>query len=83
VPSSLLFWLKVPCDILKYGVIAIKKAAVSGNYHFPGSLFFGGMELQPSHKLVNEFLKNQFDLSLVKKMSFIDVHTGLGLSTLI
>jgi Protein of unknown function (DUF2817) len=75
VQPSWLYWIKAPLHILKYGFRSIKKATVSGNYHFPKSLFYGGEELQPSHKLMTNFLQSHFDVWSYTSVVMIDVHT--------
>ncbi|KAJ3319763.1 hypothetical protein HDV06_005964 [Boothiomyces sp. JEL0866] len=80
VPSAWndFFYIKSLYYILKYGYLSVKRAIVSGNYHFDQSLFFGGFELQKSHVLLSEFLKKHIDADAVKKLAFLDIHTGLG-----
>jgi hypothetical protein len=82
-PSSKLglfdfFWVKAIYFIARHGFWNVKKAIVSGNYHFKDSLFFGGFELQKSHILIKEFIENHFDITAIKSIAVIDVHTGLG-----
>ena len=61
-PGTLLDWkdnffLRAGYYILRYGFDAMKQTVVTGNYHFPGTLFYGGQSLQPSHKLLQDFLQ--------------------------
>ncbi|KAF1322364.1 Engulfment and cell motility elm family protein, partial [Globisporangium splendens] len=72
------FWLKTIYYLSRKGSAAIKRAVVSGNYRFPQSIFYGGNELQPSLRLLQQFLKEHVDLEGVRAFGFIDVHTGLG-----
>ena len=72
------FYLRAIYTIWKNGFVKTKKTLVSGNYHFPQSLFYGGQELQQSHVILKEFLQNQFDMSGVEVFGLIDIHTGLG-----
>ncbi len=70
--------------ILKYGMSKIKRAAVTGTYTHPEGIFFGGKELQKSHKIVRDFIHsitvedNKKLVDTVKQLRVIDVHTGLG-----
>lgn len=77
--SDWLFWPRTVRYLLAKGFGAIKKAVVSGNYHFPGSMYFGGTELQPSLVLLDRFLREHvFAQGEIGKVGAIDVHTGLG-----
>ncbi|KAJ3256794.1 hypothetical protein HK103_005168 [Boothiomyces macroporosus] len=77
-PWTDFFYAKSIYYILKYGYLSVKRAIVCGNYHFENSVFFGGYELQKSHVLLTEFLKTHIDVDAVKRVAFIDIHTGLG-----
>jgi hypothetical protein len=64
----------------------MKRALLSGNYHFHKGLGFGGREPSQSFKNLDGFLKSE-ELGLyvngaaitdVKKFALVDVHTGLG-----
>ena len=65
----------------------LKRALVSGNYHFPKGLGYGGQGKSRSFVLLENFLKSQGiynDASddtgpALQKIVLIDVHTGLGL----
>ena len=41
-------------------------------------MFFGGFELQQSHRLVKDFIQTHFDTNGITHAGLIDVHTGLG-----
>lgn len=65
-----------------YGKLAVKKAAMEGQYEFPEGLFYGGVDLEEGPKLLMEWCMNLFSsrkggLESVK-IGIIDVHTGLG-----
>ncbi|OQR87550.1 hypothetical protein ACHHYP_08545 [Achlya hypogyna] len=56
----------------------VKRAIVSGTYHVPTGLFFGGQKLEPSHQLLTNFFTSQWNTSQLRRVAFLDVHTGLG-----
>lgn len=72
------YWAKVAYYLTTKGFAAIKRALVSGNYRFPKSIFYGGSELQPSLRILREFLAEHVELDKVHAFGMIDVHTGLG-----
>jgi len=74
------FYLKAIYYIAKHGFTTLKSSVVSGTYHHPKGLFFGGQELQQSHILLKEFLRTQFDIEKMDEVGILDVHTGLGAS---
>ena len=47
--------------------------------HKPAGIFYGGSELEPSHKLLWGFLHSHFG-DVVGTVTWVDVHTGLGAS---
>ncbi|TYZ66598.1 hypothetical protein PybrP1_001169, partial [[Pythium] brassicae (nom. inval.)] len=63
---------------LTHGKGSLKRAAVCGNYHFPRTIFFGGVEQQASGALLQRFLTEHLDVSKLEHIGLIDVHTGLG-----
>ncbi|KAG7358744.1 DUF2817 domain containing protein [Nitzschia inconspicua] len=72
-------WINLLPLLYQYGFVALKRAMVSGQYHDPRGIFYGGNELQPSLQHVQNFWDQRPDLfrdspSLV----WIDIHTGLG-----
>jgi len=72
------FWIRTAIFILRFGYMPLKLAIITGNYHFPHSLFYGGQQLQPSHVAISQFLKTHFDLKRVEALAVLDIHTGLG-----
>jgi hypothetical protein len=60
----------------EHGVRAFQAALSLGQYEFPNGLFFGGTAPSWSHKMLQAILTE--DLSHVKKLVAIDLHTGLG-----
>ncbi|CEG50290.1 RxLR-like protein [Plasmopara halstedii] len=71
-------WLKSLIYLTTMGFESIKQATVNGNYHFPQTLYYGGTELEPSLALLQDFLLEHVDFSIVTKFAMVDVHTGLG-----
>lgn len=71
-------WFHLISAILTHGFRHAKRALVSGTYNNPTGLFFGGRELQPSHRLVRDFLQQRFGPQPAESLSVLDVHTGLG-----
>lgn len=70
------FNLGIGLNILKYGVSALRRAIVMGQYKFPEGIFFGGKEFEPQVSLIrNEVLRvgEGYD-----KVLLIDLHTGYG-----
>ena len=64
---------------MQHGFGLVKTALVAGTYHDPSGIFFGGQELQKSHVLVREFLKQALPgCTLQRHVAWCDVHTGLG-----
>uniref|UniRef100_K3XD05 DUF2817 domain-containing protein n=1 Tax=Globisporangium ultimum (strain ATCC 200006 / CBS 805.95 / DAOM BR144) TaxID=431595 RepID=K3XD05_GLOUD len=61
-----------------YGSGATKRAVVSGNYHFPKTIFYGGDKQQASGALLQRLLEEHLDYGKLQKVGVIDVHTGLG-----
>ena len=48
-----------------------------GTDHNPRGIFYGGRELQESHRLLYRFLSDRF-ASVRGPVTWVDVHTGLG-----
>ncbi|KAJ0406153.1 hypothetical protein ATCC90586_001199 [Pythium insidiosum] len=74
------FVLKQIWHLATKGWSSFKRAVVTGNYHFPTSLFFGGLTKQPSILLLEDFLQRAVDFEAVERFAVVDVHTGLGKS---
>jgi hypothetical protein len=72
------FYFHAIRTILKNGYTNVKQGLVSGNYHYPKTLFYGGQELQPSYVLLKQFLLDELDIQRMEVIGLIDVHTGLG-----
>lgn len=72
------FWPRAVKYLVTKGFDPIKRAVVSGNYHSPESIYFGGARREPSLELLEKFLRDHVKLAAVAKFGMIDVHTGLG-----
>jgi len=72
------FWFKAVYLIARYGSRHLKRAMVTSTYQHANGIFFGGRELQPSHKLLSEFLRQHFGHVPAGEVAWMDVHTGLG-----
>ncbi|EQC40487.1 hypothetical protein SDRG_02379 [Saprolegnia diclina VS20] len=73
-----LFYPRMLQVIATMGYTAAKRAVVSGNYHFPKGLSYGGQHIEPSHTLLRTFVAAHVDLEAVTHAVLLDVHTGLG-----
>lgn len=74
--NSLLF--KIMLKLFTNGIKSVKRAMVTGTYHNKKGLFYGGNELEESHKFLRNLLVGNGYTKNVKKLTLIDVHTGLG-----
>ena len=72
------FWPKAAFYIATRGMAALKAALISGQYHNPTGLWYGGAKLAKSHELLSEFLAAHPAVAGAKKLAMVDVHTGLG-----
>lgn len=64
--------------IFSHGLPAVKRAMVAGNYHNPKGVSYGGTELQPSARNLEDFLSRLVATNDIEDIVLIDVHTGLG-----
>lgn len=74
------FYVKAITAIVRNGFQTLKQCLVSGNYHFPKSLFYGGDKLEQSHSLLKEFLLTHLNVEQITAVGILDVHSGLGKS---
>lgn len=58
------------------GFTALKQVLVTGQYHNPKGLWYGGSKLQASHVQLLELLRRRFTTH--SHCFLVDVHTGLG-----
>jgi len=66
--------------IARYGLPALKRGMVAGQYHHPEGLNYGGQSFQPSlERLLDVFVRDRPEFFLESsRVIWIDVHTGLG-----
>ena len=64
--------------IAKYGLPTLKRAMVSGQYHYPKGIFYGGNKVEPSLQILWDFL--QANVPKKQTVTMVNVHTGLGVS---
>lgn len=62
----------------RHGFSFLKRAFVTGQYHHPEGVYYGGVEEQPSVTKLREILRTYRTQSEAEQSVFIDVHTGLG-----
>ena len=71
---------KMGWSIFKNGFTNSKRAMVTGTYERKNEqgLFYGGNELQKSHRLLRDYLEKNNYLEEVEDLRLIDVHSGMG-----
>ena len=74
--SELTFWWRALTTVARKGFVATKRVLVSGQYSVPDGLWYGGTDLQKSHKYVLKFLGKVVEPS--RPIFLVDAHTGLG-----
>ena len=70
------FRLRAFCNILRFGLPAIKQAIASGQYEFPRGLFFGGSRPAASTRCFHESFASW--VGDATHVVHLDLHTGLG-----
>eukprot|EP00949_MAST-11_sp_MAST-11-sp1_P000087 g87.t1 len=77
--ANVLIWPKALYGIISKGFLAMKRSIVAAQYHKPSGIYYGGQELEPSHRLLRDFIVDHFvDPKSRGTVTWIDVHTGLG-----
>lgn len=72
-------YVKLGYSVLRYGMAALKKALVSGNYHKQTGVGFGGFKRAKSTENLIDLLVKQLQIpKKAKQVVLVDVHTGLG-----
>lgn len=77
------WWLNICIPFVKHGYLALKRVMVSGQYHHPKGIFYGGTEVQTSIKVLETMIDQIFELLGQEErnvIAWLDVHTGLGKS---
>jgi len=74
------YYIKAIPALWKHGILKLKIAMVSGQYHDPEGLNYGGQEWQPSvRRLLDFFVRDRSEFFRDSaSVIWIDVHTGLG-----
>lgn len=74
------FYIRAIPALAKYGLAALKRGMVAGQYHHPEGLNYGGQELQSSvRRLFDTFVRDRPEFFRDSpNVLWIDVHTGLG-----
>lgn len=83
LPRSM--WYEIVKAVVRYGIPKLKRALVTGQYHAPHGISYGGNQLEPSWEKLVAFLQETIPSLLPDgnngkdtKATWIDVHTGLG-----
>jgi hypothetical protein len=65
--------------LLRPGAIAkFRRALITGTYSHPKGIYYGGQQIEASHKLLTAFLARHGFLANAERVVLIDVHSGLG-----
>ena len=73
--------LKTAVAVLRFGLVTLKRAMVSGNYHKKSGLGFGGFRRAASTNHLIELVQERLNITGstdISSVVFLDVHTGLG-----
>lgn len=72
------FLLRIARAAAKHGMLKLKRALVTGQYHDAGGVYYGGDGEQRSVTVLREVLRTYAAATSATEAVFIDVHTGLG-----
>jgi predicted deacylase len=70
------FWLNAGVQIARVGFRALKEAVASGQYDYPGGLFYGGSGPTASQRLLRGAVTDLF--AHAERVVQLDLHTGSG-----
>ncbi|KPI87040.1 hypothetical protein ABL78_3905 [Leptomonas seymouri] len=73
-----IFFFNAAKTIMRHGVAKLKRAFVTGQYHDPHGIYYGGDREQRSVTVLRSILKTYAEAAKVTETIFIDVRTGLG-----
>lgn len=77
--NELIAYLQMAQSIAMHGLMRLKRALVSGNYHFAKGLGFGGFsQTQSARNLIKLVVDDLRIPTEAKEIVMVDVHTGLG-----
>jgi succinylglutamate desuccinylase len=71
------FWMRAPWHLLRHGGGALTQAIASGQYEFPGGLFYGGAAREPSIEVFRDLIRAR-SCAAARTVLHVDLHTGLG-----
>jgi hypothetical protein len=79
-PTFLSLMTRVPQMAFRFltAFVETKRALVGATYRKAGAIFFGGQRLSTSHQVLSEFLVSSGLTESAKRVTLIDVHSGLG-----
>jgi Protein of unknown function (DUF2817) len=67
--------------LIRYGFDTLKQAMVTGQYHKPTGIFYGGSQLEASNRILYQYCQAFLrSFPVTGKTTWINVHTGLGAS---
>eukprot|EP00934_Nitzschia_sp_Nitz4_P002107 Nitzschia sp. Nitz4//scaffold24_size164493//69457//70749//NITZ4_002325-RA/size164493-processed-gene-0.196-mRNA-1//1//CDS//3329544105//2107//frame0 len=75
------FWLSAIPALMQHGYEALKRVLVTGQYHHPEGIYYGGTHLEPSIQGLLDLLQEEGRNVMNGnggQLAWIDVHTGLG-----
>lgn len=72
------FFVSAVKAVALHGAAKLKRAFVTGQYHDPNGIYYGGAGEQRSVSVLREVLKAHVEAAKATESIFIDVHTGLG-----
>lgn len=72
------FFASIIKTLARHGAAKLKRAFVTGQYHDPDGIYYGGDREQQSVTVLRKVLKAHAATAKVTEAVFIDVHTGLG-----
>jgi Protein of unknown function (DUF2817) len=71
-------WLLFALEAMRHGIPALKAAMVSGQYHDPAGIFYGGDRVQPSYAVLEQWLVQDLLPSLGVPATSIESKTADG-----
>lgn len=72
------FLLTAAKTVARHGFTKLKRAFVTGQYHDPNGIYYGGDKEQKSVSVLRAVLKAHVAAAHATETIYIDVHTGLG-----
>lgn len=72
------FYFSFAWAVIRHGFANLKRAFVTGQYHHPEGIYYGGDGEQPSVSTLRKVLRKYSNDGTLRDAIFIDVHSGLG-----